>query len=505
MRSARSPRLPLWPLITGLTLLAAVLRAAASFNDLWLDEVWTLWLIAQLVHEPSDIVRGFMRHDNNHLLNTLWMYLLGPHLPSIIYRLPSVVAGSLAVVPAALIGRSRGPSTAVACGAAFAIDFMLVNLGSEARGYGVMSLCVIVAQWLALDHAAHREEERGVESQPGGKARWRPVAFNAACIVGLLAHLSFIFCFAAIAAWSLLVHGVECRRNRGTLGRRLAEWCIWHTAPATTAVVLYLGFVRQMGFGGGSSEGAGATAIAALAAFAGCPLVAPWQFVAAAVGAAAGMVCLISCWWASWRRGVFFLLSIVLVPMAVIAAFPVEYYSVRYFLVPAQTMLLLVASELPRTFGVDSDGAAGTSNRRRGGLACLMILGVAFATLNLARDAVLIVRGRGQIAETLRRIVEHSQWPGPVITCSSNQEFRTRLLIAYHGERLPGRKMRLYSSETLPARGAEWYIVNDQRDFGVGAERADDAHGNTYEKVHEMRSGGLSPAHWHVYRSIAAP
>lgn len=488
-----------WPLITGVTVLAAVLRAAASFNDLWLDEVWTLWLIAQLVHEPSDIVRGFMRHDNNHLLNTLWMYLLGPHLPSIIYRLPSVVAGSLAVVPAALIGRSRGPLTAVACGAAFAIDFMLVNLGSEARGYSVMSLCVVVAQWLALEHGGSGAAKRG---QHGS---WQPILFNACCIIGFLAHLSFVFCFAAIAAWALLVSLVEWRGDRGAWRQIAGEYLAWYATPAAAAGLLYVGFVRQMGFGGGSSDGAGATAIAALAAIVGCPLVSPWQFVAAAVGATAGTVCLLRCWWASWRRGAFFLLAIVLVPIAVITAFPVAYYSVRYFLVPAQTMLLLVASELPRQFGVDAVGAVSTANRRRGGLACLVILGVAFAMLNLARDAVLIVRGRGQIAETLRWIVEHSQWPGPVITCSSNQEFRTRLLIAYHGERLPGRKMRLYSSETLPTRGAEWYIVNDQRDLGVGAERADDVHGNTYEKVHEMRSGGLSPAHWHVYRSIAAP
>jgi len=55
----------------------------------------------------------------------------------------------------------------------------------------------------------------------------------------------------------------------------------------------------------------------------------------------------------------------------------------------------LVASELPRQFGVDAVGAVSTANWRRGGLACLVILGVAFAMLNLARDAMLIVRGRG--------------------------------------------------------------------------------------------------------------
>jgi len=486
-----------WPLITGLTVLAAVLRAAASFNDLWLDEVWTLWLIAQLVHEPSDIVRGFMRHDNNHLLNTFWMYLLGPHLPSIIYRLPSVVAGSLAVVPAALIGRSRGPLTAVACGAAFAIDFMLVNLGSEARGYGVMSLCVVVAQWLALEHGGSGAAER---RQHGS---WRPILFNACCIIGFLAHLSFVFCFAAIAAWALLVSVVEWRGDRGAWRQIAGEYLAWHAAPAAAAGLLYVGFVRQMGFGGGSSDGAGATAIAAVAAIVGCPLVSPWQFVAAAVGAAAGGVCLLRYWQDSWRRGAFFLLSIVLVPMAVIAAFPVAYYSVRYFLVPAQTMLLLVASELPRALGVGPRDRVGAADLRRGGLAWLMILGITFVMLNLARDAVLIARGRGSVVATLRWISDRSRVDGPVITCYCNQEFRTRLLIAYHSDRLPGRKLRLYAPETLPPQGAEWYILNDQRDFGTGRDRIADRHGNRYDRCHEMRSGGLSPAHWHVYRNIA--
>jgi hypothetical protein len=41
-------------------------------------------------------------------------------------------------------------------------------------------------------------------------------------------------------------------------------------------------------------------------------------------------------------------------------------------------------------------------------------------------------------------------YSGPIITCYSNQGFRTRLLIAYHGDRMAGRKLRLYTPETLP-------------------------------------------------------
>jgi uncharacterized membrane protein len=206
------------------TVLAAVLRAAASFNDLWLDEVWTLWLIAQLVHEPSDIVRGFMRHDNNHLLNTFWMYLLGPHLPSIIYRLPSVVAGSLAVVPAALIGRSSGPLTAVVCGAAFAIDFMLVNLGSEARGYGLMSLFLLIAQWAALERFEGVRRDTPISPI---RLRWLPVIFGGACILGLLAHLTFVMGYLGILIWTTWV----VVRQRAPLRAGLRTLLAWHGVP----------------------------------------------------------------------------------------------------------------------------------------------------------------------------------------------------------------------------------------------------------------------------------
>jgi hypothetical protein len=88
-----------------------------------------------------------------------------------------------------------------------------------------------------------------------------------------------------------------------------------------------------------------------------------------------------------------------------------------------------------------------------------------------------------------------------VISCTSNQEFRSRLLVAYHGERLAGRKLRLFSNETLPPTGAEWYLANDSRDGGRGRDRIKDRWGNEYTRVHEMRSGGLSPMHWHIYKN----
>jgi hypothetical protein len=479
----------LLPLIV---VVAAAIRLASSLNDLWLDEIWTLWLIAELVQDPLDIVRGFMRHDNNHLLNTFWMYCLGPHRSPVLYRLPSVICGAAAVIPAAAIGGLRGPLAGVCCAAACAIDFMLVNLGSEARGYGVTSLCVLVAQWLTLQHFDRGDISK--EDVPSVAGAWRPIlAFHAACVIGFLAHLSFIFCFAALVLWTFIVILTRPFHWRDTL---LTMLC-WHALPAGAAGCLYWFFIRDMGFGGGTSDGPVTTAFQAIAAIAGSPLVVPWQWIAVVVGGTLGLVCLVSCWRASWRRGLFFLISVLVAPAMLLVIFRVEYYSVRYFLIPAQTLLVLIASEVPSF----CERLGPVSGRTLAWKTSLVALGIVFAAVNIGRDAVLVARGRGAVSATLQWIVDQSNRSTPVISCTSNQEFRSRLLVAYHGERLAGRKLRLFSDETLPPTGAEWYLANDSRDGGRGRDRIKDRWGNEYTRVHEMRSGGLSPMHWHIYKN----
>ncbi len=70
---------------SGKTVLLAVVaiasvaaRFAASRGDLWLDEVWSLQML-QEVDSAWQIV--LLNHDNNHILNSLVMYALGPQRP----------------------------------------------------------------------------------------------------------------------------------------------------------------------------------------------------------------------------------------------------------------------------------------------------------------------------------------------------------------------------------------------------------------------------------------
>ena len=74
-------------LALGLFVIGLALRLAAGHNPLWLDEIWSV----ELARQASSVYEIFTRFrvDNNHLLNTLWLYSIGPADVWILYRLPS--------------------------------------------------------------------------------------------------------------------------------------------------------------------------------------------------------------------------------------------------------------------------------------------------------------------------------------------------------------------------------------------------------------------------------
>src|SRR5215813_11426405 len=71
--------------------IGAAVRLAATRGDLWLDEIWTLTLLEPL-RSPLAIVTE-VHHDNNHILNSLFMWFLRPLGSDWAYRLPAWIAG----------------------------------------------------------------------------------------------------------------------------------------------------------------------------------------------------------------------------------------------------------------------------------------------------------------------------------------------------------------------------------------------------------------------------
>jgi hypothetical protein len=116
---------------------AGLLRLGASRGELWLDELWTLGPdVLGKITRPWQIF-SVIHHENNHYLNTLVGWALGPGRAAWEYRLPSVLAGLVTVGCGWSIGwrRSRGAAWLVAI--VLAVSYPLVHYGSEARGYAL--------------------------------------------------------------------------------------------------------------------------------------------------------------------------------------------------------------------------------------------------------------------------------------------------------------------------------------------------------------------------------
>src|SRR5262245_21003734 len=101
-------RMP-WATLVVVIVLAALVRLLAARGDLWLDEIFTVNLVRN-ASSPLAILTE-LRHENNHVLNTFFVYLLRPLDSDYIYRLPAWAASVATVAIGAWVawlGDGRG-------------------------------------------------------------------------------------------------------------------------------------------------------------------------------------------------------------------------------------------------------------------------------------------------------------------------------------------------------------------------------------------------------------
>jgi hypothetical protein len=81
-------------------LLATLVFIICARGELWFDEVLSLqW--AKNTATPWQLLTDY-RHDNNHLLNSLWLWLVGIRAPELVLRALAVASGTGGV------GRRKG-------------------------------------------------------------------------------------------------------------------------------------------------------------------------------------------------------------------------------------------------------------------------------------------------------------------------------------------------------------------------------------------------------------
>jgi len=462
--------------------LAAVVRLLAARGDLWLDEIFTVAL-AEIASSPLAILTE-LPHENNHVLNTFFVYLLRPLDWDWLYRLPACIAGVAAVAVGAWVawlgdGRGEGapddPARVRSILAALLLggSYLSIHYGTEARGYAFALCFGFVALGVALRD---------------GVTAWsrRAPLYWLALLLAVLGQALAVHWFAALVAWSTL-HVARARRGWSTTVMTLA-W--WHGVPALACAAFYLGFLRVMKGVGGPQEGALAPLERAIALATGLPVSgADLTYVAGALGILAAGI-----WWLV-RRGsdlwVLYAVGIAGSPAALWLLKPTDLYFERYFVVSAALWLLLAARLL-----------ASLATRGRAAIACATIL-VAFVIGNAVRLEQLLRDQRGHYRAALRYIADRTA--GDAITVASDQDFRNGILVAYFAPRLGiAKRIRYVARGELSLTGTDWYIVHRLTDGDVPPAIVSDAWRNRYRLAAHFAATRPSGFHWYVYQRLGA-
>jgi hypothetical protein len=190
--SALSKKLPhLTPkervLLLLLLLVFIVLRLAFAQSSFSLDEILSL----ETAKASSNFFHPFyLFEDNNHLINTLYLYLVKNSGNWTIYRLLSVFFGCLTVLLPCVFFRlfaSRANFYSVLL--IFGLSFFLLTYQSEARGYSSLIFSAFFAYFLQKSTLADPKPTTDLKTI---------LLFSCVNILGAISHPTFYFFYGAL-------------------------------------------------------------------------------------------------------------------------------------------------------------------------------------------------------------------------------------------------------------------------------------------------------------------
>lgn len=453
-----------WPTLAVIGVIGFVLRLCASVGEISLDEIWSLNLLAGLT--SVDQVLWRVSHDNNHFLNSAWLYFTGPDRAVVVQRALSIVLGTASVFAAAAVTQDRGRATQLIAALLFAVSYPMVHYGSEARGYGGLILFSLLAIW-AL--------ERRLDGRESG------IPLAAAILMGFLSHLTMAATVLSLVAWTFLT---LFKRGNGLGGAAIGTIRIF--LPAFVAVLPLAACIAYGAWTYGFAIG-GINQFFFAALFSGygrivafllaVPSVLYWPFVFLAFAITG-----VAAWAAPSRRSSLYMIGVVGIPLLLLMMHLPNLKFPRYY-TPSVVMLLLCIAEL---FGrmLSGDGW------RR------WFAGVALAAY-LCSNGVSLWRflefGRGSYTE----VISEMTVDGDAEYATSNA-FRTQMIVDFftrHSEH----KASIVHTRDVCARQPEWFIVEVPDDWPADVEGFPECN-LIYDGVLLTQRWGLTGMGWALYR-----
>ena len=458
-----------WWLLPALAFIAgSVLMALAARGDLAIDEVLSVQR-ALGVRTWLDIITQYP-NDNNHLLNTFFLWRLGEQPDVLPYRLPALVFGIGTMAMLALAARRFGKTAIVWTLGFAALSFPIILYGSEARGYAP-AMFFAVAAWELM---ASCHERRSAS---------KLFLFWTALCLGFLAHFSFVMVCLALGFWEI----VRDRMEGYSLRSMLTEAARYFALPAAFTAGLYWSYVRHMVVLGGMKQSIG-TGVAETASYLlGFPGGNGWFLVSVPV--AVLVICAGA--WTLYRqqRGewIFFLLILLGTPALVLGCWRSGILYYRYFAVCFPFFYLLL--------GVTCAEAC-----RRGSVARIAVAmaWVLVTAGHLVKTADLLRWGRGNYRDALADMAAAT--PGPMVTIGSSNDFRNGTLVDFYARFVPEKPVRFISRAARIHEKPEWIILDCEDVTFPAYPDIDVADVGKYILFKTYPYGGSSGWAWYVYR-----
>lgn len=460
-----------------LVLLSAVLLLAAARGDLWLDEIWSL-TFAHAARSPADVFLK-LHHDNNHPLNTLFLYSLGRQDSLYVYRLLAVVSGIGSVLLlGAIAGKEWGTPQALCVIALAGTSYPLVLYFSEARGYAP-AIFFGLASYALLRH------------DPGSWHWGKAVLFSATSVLGMLSHATFVMLSAAFVVQSVVQEARTGAPPGRVAGRILAQ----HAPPLLFFAGWYVFFLRDMVIGGGPVYGTWTVLGRASALLLGLPDQPALRVLAlllVVLLVVLGAVTLRRRGDAQWA---FFPAALIAAPAAFLfLARPTYLYS-RYFLVGFPFFLLLLSHltyEAYRRLTKPWSWLPAAS-------ILVLLLGQA------PRDYLLLTIGRGSYSAALEYIATHS--PEKIVLLGGDDDFASSMVIGFYAPRVAGGQRLRYVQKADWTRASPHWILTYSQDLSFEPPAQMVMRGGKerqligdYRLVREYRYSGNSGWSWFLFR-----
>ena len=452
---------------------STLLRLPGLSTDLWLDELWSLE--NSLRADSWQQLIFHTRIDNNHHLNSLYLYLVGPQANPVIYRLLAFISGIATVATAWMVGARESRLTAAVTALLFGSSYMMAFYATEARGYATVVWLTLAAWYFVIRYAEAPQR------------RWA-AGFAVCSILGVMAHQTFMMFFVAAYLWldAHLQRTLPSLRVATRTTRRL------FLAPAILIGLFYVTALLGQQIGGGPPYRFMTVVAQTLSAIAGGPQAGAGLWLTAVI---VGVAFAVSIWstrrvgddrWMVYAAGGFVIPAMITVLRQPPTLFP------RYFIVPAALLLLGTASWLSRR--LVQGGAAMVS------AAALIAAHVTGGIFHAIGDAT----SRGHYKQALQDIAASST--SDIVTVASSphyggHDFRTAMLIRYYTRSLPAsRQLQYITEDEYPADGTDWMIVET---FGESPQSSIvDRNGHTFELANVYLPGNLSGMTWYLYRRV---